>query len=75
MNEFITSIDGEQLLTAAGFIGYLLYQVTIKDKRIQILEKDRAVLVDKYIASIQDSNNALLETTRIFDSTVQALRK
>ena len=70
--EIFKALDVEQLLTATGFIVFLIYQNTQLTKRNTALEKERAALVDKYIEVSNKSSADLLEATRMFDRLIQA---
>ena len=70
--DMLSQINPEQLLTAVGFISYLMWTNSQKDKRIRTLEGEVNQLYKEHIASVTDANKDLLEATRTFDRLVQA---
>lgn len=69
---FFENIDPEQLFTAAGFVGFLIWQNNRLVKRIELLESERSAMVERYIGRVEQSNADLLEATRLFDKLTQA---
>jgi hypothetical protein len=74
MENLIASVQFDQLLTAGGFVSYLLYQNMQLHKLNSQLRKEKDELTSKYINSIHDQNKDSMEAIRTFDRLVNELR-
>lgn len=71
--EFLNTISLEQLLTATGFIAYLIYENANMRRRLAQERAARDELMAQYIAALKDANRDLLGAVKQLDSAVQAL--
>ena len=70
--EFLNQVQLDQLVTAAGFIAYLIYQNHSMQKDIRNLVREKDEVTQKYIESLGDANKDLIEATRTFDRLLNA---
>ena len=72
--EIFKALDVEQLLTATGFIVFLLVHIKNQNTRIVELEKSKDALTGEYIKAVKDNGDSLLESARAFDRLIQSMK-
>ena len=71
--DFLNSVDLNQLVTAAGFIAFLIWQLTVKEKRISDLENKVENWQNRTFENQRDSQKQIYDAISMLDKLGSAI--